>query len=165
MENLSTEEKRSLVQSRTNKLELQLSDEQLDFILHPLAQKCYLSACPGSGKTEVVGIKAAYEIAAWKDKFCGIAVLSFTKNAAKEISERIKKYGGVNSSQHPHFVGTIDSWLHCYLLHPFANKAAGYTSKSTDKSFKIIDNEERYDFLNSFKTVFLIKTIKGTYVN
>lgn len=165
MKKLSTEEKRTLVQSRIMKLDLELSAEQLNFILHPTTQNCYLSACPGSGKTEVVGIKAAYEIAEWKDKFCGIAVLSFTKNAAKEISERIKKYSGVSSAQHPHFVGTIDSWLHCYLLHPFAHKTTGYNGKNNDKSFRIIDNEERYDFLNSFKTVLSTKPYKDAWVN
>lgn len=165
MGRLLIEEKLKMVQSRIIKLDLQLSEEQLDFILHPMSQNCYLSACPGSGKTEVVGIKAAYEIAEWKDNFCGIVVLSFTKNAAKEISDRIKKYSGVSSVHHPHFVGTIDSWLHCYLLHPFAHNITRYVSKTNDKSYRIIDNEERYDFLNSFKTVLSIKLYKDAWVN
>lgn len=165
MGKLLIEQKLKIVQSRIIKLDLQLSEEQLDFILHPMLKNCYLSACPGSGKTEVVGIKAAYEIAEWKDNFCGIAVLSFTKNAAKEISDRIKKYSGVSSVRHPHFVGTIDSWLHSYLLHPFAHKTTNYDSKTNDKSFRIIDNEERYDFLNSFKTVLSVKPYKDAWVN
>ena len=86
----SFEEKLNLVKARLNTLDRDPSEEQLDFILHPFDKACYLKACPGSGKTEVVGIKAAFEIAEWKEKFIGLAVLSFTKNAAKEIAVAIK---------------------------------------------------------------------------
>lgn len=61
MLNLSIEEKVALVKTRLNTLDRNLSEEQLDFILHPIDKACFLKACPGSGKTEVVGIKAAYE--------------------------------------------------------------------------------------------------------
>ena len=63
MPELSIEEKLAFVKTRINSLDRNLSEEQLDFILHPIDNACYLKACPGSGKTEVVGIKAAYEIA------------------------------------------------------------------------------------------------------
>lgn len=152
MAKLSFEEKLNIVKARLNSLDRDPSEEQLDFILHPINVGCYLKACPGSGKTEVVGIKAAYEIAKWKNYFSGIAVLSFTKNASKEIGDRIKKFGGTNATQHPHFIGTIDSWLHGYILHPFAHKATGYKGKNSDKSYRLIDNEEKYDFLTPFKT-------------
>lgn len=165
MPELSIEEKLALVKTRLNSLDRNLSEEQLDFILHPINSACYLKACPGSGKTEVVGIKAAYEIAAWKEKFIGIAVLSFTKNAAKEIADRVKRFGGTNATQHPHFIGTIDSWLHGYILHPFAHKAAGYVGKNSDKSYRLVDNEEKYDFLNSYKTVLTYQPYRVTWVN
>lgn len=165
MPELSFEEKLALVKTRLNSLNRNLSEEQLDFILHPFDKACYLKACPGSGKTEVVGIKAAYEIADWKEKFIGIAVLSFTKNAAKEIAERIRKFGGTNATQHPHFIGTIDSWLHGYILHPFAHKASGYQGKKSDKSYRLVDNEEHYDFLTSFQTVFSYSPFKAAWVN
>lgn len=165
MPELSHEEKFDLVKSRLKSLDRPLSEEQLDFILHPISQPCYLKACPGSGKTEVVGIKAAYEISEWKNKFTGIAVLSFTKNAAKEIADRIKRFGGTNATQHPHFIGTIDSWIHGYILHPFAHKSTGYKGKDSDKSYRLIDNEEQYDFLSSFKTVFSMIPYKDAWVN
>ncbi len=153
MHKLSVKEKLILVKERLHSLDRTLSEEQLDFVLHPISEACYLKACPGSGKTEVVGIKAAYEIVKWNSKFTGIAVLSFTKNAAKEIADRIKKFGGTNSTQHPHFIGTIDSWLHNYILHPFGHKVIGYEGKNFDKSYRLVDNEDRYDFLTPFQTV------------
>lgn len=150
---LSNEEMTLLVKSRLSLLDRVLTDEQLEFIVHPITQPCYLNACPGSGKTEIVGIKAAYEISVWKEAFSGIAILSFTKNASKEISNRIKLFGGAKATQHPHFIGTIDSWLHAYILHPFAHKSLNFSGKNNDKSYRLVDNEERYDFLNPFKTV------------
>ena len=128
-----------------------LSDEQLEFIVHSLEESCFLKACPGSGKTEVVGIKAAFEIANWDDAFSGISILSFTKNAAKEISDRVAKYNGINATKHPHYIGTIDAWLHSYLLHPFGHKHSQYQGKEGDKSFRLVDNI-RYDFLTHFQT-------------
>ena len=149
MSELTIEEKLALVKTRLNSLDIDLSEEQLDFILHPIKNACYLKACPGSGKTEVVGIKAAYEIADWKEKFIGIAVLSFTKNAAKEIADRIKKFGGTNATQHPHFVGTIDSWLHGFILHPFAHKETNFKGKKGNKSYSLIENSTEMDFLKN----------------
>src|SRR5690606_2804990 len=151
MVNLSIDEKFALVKLRLNTLDRELSEEQLDFILHPIDVACYLKACPGSGKTEVVGIKSAYEICNWKDKFTGLAVLSFTKNAAKEIANRINKYTGNNATQHPHFIGTIDSWLHGYILHPFAHKAKGYAGKTGNKSYSILENSTDMGFLENTK--------------
>ncbi|NCD41336.1 MAG: ATP-dependent helicase [Bacteroidia bacterium] len=165
MPELTIEEKIALVKLRLSSLDRNLSEEQIDFILHPINIACYLKACPGSGKTEVVGIKAAYEIAEWKEKFIGMAILSFTKNAAKEIADRIKKFGGTNATQHPHFIGTIDSWLHGYILHPFAHKSTGYVGKNSDKSYRLVDNEEHYDFLTPFQTVFSYNPFKGAWVN
>lgn len=133
----------------------ELSNEQADFIVHPLEQSCFLSACPGSGKTQVVGIKTAYEITDWKKKYSGIAVLSFTKRAAKEIADRVTKYDGINAAKHPHFIGTIDSWLHSYILHPYGHTVKGFTGREGDKSYFLVDNTERgerYAYLSSFET-------------
>lgn len=149
--------KLSIVENIVGKLDRVLTVEQLDFILHPIDQGCYLKACPGSGKTEVVGIKTVYEILQWKSTFTGIATLSFTKNAAKEIGDRVKRYGSVRALSHPHFVGTIDSWLHSFVLHPFAHHCVKYKGGSGDFSFRLVDNESHYDFLSPFRTVIATK--------
>lgn len=59
------------------------SDEQLDYVLSSSEDCIFLRACPGSGKTEVVGLKAASEMTRWGKLPGGIAVLTFTNNAAK----------------------------------------------------------------------------------
>jgi len=128
-----------------------LSLEQLQYINHRLQIPCYVEACPGSGKTEVIGIKAAYEMATWEEGFCGIAVLTFTRSAASEIEKRVVQYAGQRATEHPHFVGTIDSWLHNYLLQPFGHDIAGYRGESGDKSLRIVDSDYRARFLNNYK--------------
>jgi DNA helicase-2/ATP-dependent DNA helicase PcrA len=133
-----------------------LTLEQLDFIHHRLSVPCYLAACPGSGKTEVVGIKAAYEFSKWPNPFCGIAILTFTKHAAGEIRERVVKYGGVGAMRHPHFIGTFDSWLHNYIFQPFGHAYTGYTGRCGDRNIRIIDNDSSADFLLGFRTKALV---------
>lgn len=126
-----------------------LTKEQLEFIVHDINSPCYLEACPGSGKTEVVGIKTAFELMNWKEKFSGIAVVSFTNNASNEIEKRANKYAGSNASSHPHFIGTLDSFFYKYLLCPFFHGLVGYNGKNGDCSPRmIVDEVSDAEFLN-----------------
>jgi len=129
-----------------------LSLEQIKFITQGLNQYCYLEACPGSGKTEVVGLKAAYEINNWKDKFNGIAIVSFTNTAAKEIENRVRKYAGVKATTHPYFIGTFDSFFYNYILYPFFYGYTGFKGIEGDFSPRtIIDERSDADFLKNDK--------------
>lgn len=132
---------------------LKLSLEQLEFITHPLDKSSFLEACPGSGKTEVVGLKAAYELSDWQDLFRGLAILTFTRNAATEIKNRVIKYAGVESAKHPHFIGTFDSWMHSYLLQPFVPTLVDYEGKNEDRSIRIVDPASQGGFLSNYQTV------------
>ena len=126
------------------------SEEQLDYVFSPTKSCVFLKACPGSGKTEVVGLKAAFEMMRWNKTPGGIAVLTFTNNAAKVIENRAGQFVGAKFG-HPHFIGTIDSWLHGYIANPFAHIVTGYDGKNGDRSIRLIDNTSQADFLNAFK--------------
>ena len=64
-----------------------LSDRQIEYVLSSIKTDVYLNACPGSGKTEVVGIKCAYEMNLWSQRFSGIAILTFTNlNSQMDIN-------------------------------------------------------------------------------
>ena len=54
---------------------LHLTNNQVTYILSNMKADIYLNACPGSGKTEVVAIKCAFEMLRWKSKASGMAVL------------------------------------------------------------------------------------------
>lgn len=129
-----------------------LTKEQLLFITHDRNTPSYLEACPGSGKTEVVGLKTAFELIDWKEKYSGIAIVSFTNNAANEINKRAVKYAGSNATNHPHFIGTLDSFFYKYLLCPFFHGNVGFKGVDKDKSPRsIIDERSDADFLNNRK--------------
>lgn len=82
-------------------------------------------------KTEVVGMKAAYEIKKWKERNKGIAVLSFTNDATDVIKDRVKRFAG-NNGTYPHYIGTLSSFIHNYIVQPFAYKFVGYQGKNSD---------------------------------
>ena len=62
-----------------------LSEQQIAYTLEDITSDVYLNACPGSGKTEVVGIKAAYEINRWNVRYTGIAILRSCTNRLKAL--------------------------------------------------------------------------------
>lgn len=145
------------------------TDQQIDYIFSSIKTSVFLKACPGSGKTEVVAMKAAYEISKWKLNG-GIAILSFTNNAADVIHDRVGEFMGLENVSHPHFIGTFDSWLHGFIAHPFLHELCEYTgnpNKDNDKSYRIIDEKDHPEknskpFLHSYKldTPFVSRTDK-----
>ncbi|HEY3397849.1 MAG TPA: ATP-dependent helicase [Armatimonadota bacterium] len=127
------------------------TDEQLDYVTSPSDRHMILRACPGSGKTEVVGLKAAYEIARWQSQNSGLAVLTFTNSAADVIRRRIMEFVGADRLGYPHYVGTIDSWLHGYLANPFAHHVTGYEGKDGDRRIRLAADTDPNGWLNAFK--------------
>ncbi|WP_312444565.1 UvrD-helicase domain-containing protein [Lacrimispora sp.] len=130
----------------------QKTDQQLKYVEAPVDENIFLCACAGSGKTEVVGMKTAYEIKKWKNKNRGIAILTFTNDATQVISERVKEFVGTNI-RYPHYVGTLSSFIHKYISQPFGYKLTGFKGKNGDMSFSIVDSTIKiYDnhWLNNF---------------
>jgi DNA helicase-2/ATP-dependent DNA helicase PcrA len=128
------------------------SEQQLDFVLHPLECETFLKACPGSGKTEVVGLMAAFAMQQRSWGHQGIAVLSFTNCAADVIRERVKRFAG--NVAFPHYVGTFDSWLHGYLLNPYAHLFTQFVGKNGDRSIRMVTTDCRSPFLDHFQTTY-----------
>jgi len=140
------------------------NDQQIDYILSNISENVFLNACPGSGKTESVGFKAAYEINRWDRPVGGIAVLTFTNNAADEIKERASMLLGDQKVSYPHFIGTIDSWLHGYVAHPFSYQATGFEGVNRDCSVRLVNDDDYSDWLNGFKLKTAYKTKKGSFI-
>lgn len=112
--------------------------EQLEYVMMPKEENVFLKACAGSGKTEVLGLKAAYEIKQWKSYNQGIAVLTFTNDATNVIIDRIKQFTNRNNT-YPHYIGTLSSFVHSYIVQPFCYKLQDFKGKDGDFSFRIID--------------------------
>lgn len=130
-----------------------LSVEQATYINMYTGKSTFLEACPGSGKTEVIGLKCAYDISRWKNNLGGIAVITFTNSAADELSIRVRKYAQLSSGLYPHYIGTFDSWLHGFIFQPFAPHLVKYAGKNGDKSIRIIEDDLHADFLGNYTTL------------
>ena len=94
-----------------------LSDEQKELLKRN--GKIVLRACPGSGKTYTVSAKLADLISSWDSKIGGIATLSFTNVAWKEIDKNLTE--NEIYIKHPHFLGTIDSFINRFIFLPFGH--------------------------------------------
>ena len=142
-----------------------LNKEQDEYILSDMTQNIYLKACPGSGKTEVLGIKSAYEINRWNKKNSGIAILTFTNSAEDEIRKRVEGYLN-RKIEYPHFLGTFTSWIHGYIAHPFIAKTIKYDGNTDgDKSIKIIDCDSNAEFLKIFSTKYCYESLGNIRAN
>ncbi len=75
-------------------------------------------AAPGSGKTWLVAEIIRRELANWNPNQGGIAALSFTRVGGEEIRRAIE-----SEIVHPHFVGTLDSFLFRYVVRPYLQQA------------------------------------------
>ena len=127
------------------------TNEQLNYIFSSNGKNIFLKACPGSGKTESVGLKAEYEIRRWNRKVGGVAVLTFTNSAADVIADRVTQFAGIEKLRYPHFIGTIDSWLHGYMAHPFSHLITCYKGREGDCSLRIVHESSNNDRLKAFK--------------
>lgn len=101
-----------------------------------------VQAAPGSGKTTLLGIKLALLASKWTEPRRGICVLSHTNVARVEIEERLAKIpGGTALLQYPHYVGTIQSFVHTFLALPLL--------RSCNVKVEFVDNDRFMKRANS----------------
>lgn len=86
-------------------------------------------ACPGSGKTRTTATRFAWKIANWRNRHSGVAALSFTNVAWKEISQQLVNLGLQGCPSWPHFLGTIDAFVNRYVFLPFGHIVMGCKSR------------------------------------
>lgn len=117
----------------------QLTDSQEEII--GLQGKNILKACPGSGKTFVVAHKVVHDFKLWKDKNKGMAILSFTNVAKRELDTKIQEISGLKTLPYPHFIGTLDAFISQYIFMPFGQVVMKCSSRPS-----IIEDDfiERY---------------------
>lgn len=105
-----------------------LTDEQKAFL--DAEGKVVLCACPGSGKTFIVGKKLLKYLETWPYAYRGIAVLSFTNVASEEILRQTKELAETKFQNigFPHFIGTLDSFIDTFIFLRF-----GYLMREDDR--------------------------------
>lgn len=80
-----------------------------------------VQACPGSGKTTLVGLKLLLLLEKWHDAYSGICVLTHSNVAIAEIVSRLgSDAAGGKLLSYPHFIGTIQDFTNTFLALPYA---------------------------------------------
>jgi DNA helicase-2/ATP-dependent DNA helicase PcrA len=75
-----------------------------------------VSACPGAGKTRIIVDRHINRhVPARK----GRAITSFTRVAAATINRRCHAENRLDLTDHPHFIGTFDTFLWLHLVRPY----------------------------------------------
>lgn len=86
----------------------------------------HVHACPGAGKTTLVGLKLILLARKWRAANSGICVLTHTNIAKEEILKRVREdAAGRALLGYPHFVGTIQDFVQTFLAFP-ACRSKGY---------------------------------------
>lgn len=121
--------------------DLQVEYPSLDFT-HPERQAVLLAggsvdvqAAPGSGKTTLLAAKLSILAKKWQHANRGICVVSHTNVAREEIEARLResRYGALLFS-HPHFIGTIQTFIHKFVSLPLL--------RSCGVEVRVIDDNE-----------------------
>ncbi|RVM19651.1 hypothetical protein CN134_03110 [Sinorhizobium meliloti] len=91
-----------------------------------------IQACPGSGKTTLVGLKLLCLARKWPASRQGICVLTHTNVARDEILKSISQHPAGHALRgYPHFVGTIQEFVNTFLALP-SLRSKGMTVSQVD---------------------------------
>lgn len=100
---------------------LQLRDDPGQWAAYESTGNCCVLAGPGSGKTKTLVTKLARVMAEDVQSPRGVACITFSNEAARELSRRLRQLGLEQSPRL--FVGTVHSFCLLHLLLPFAQLA------------------------------------------
>lgn len=83
------------------------------------ASSCDVQAAPGSGKTTLLVAKLLHLHDKWGPRRSGVCVLSHTNAARREVERRLGTVALSEMAAHPHFVGTVTTFVHRFLALPY----------------------------------------------
>lgn len=101
-----------------------------------------VQACPGSGKTTLVGLKLMLLLENWHDAYSGVCVLTHSNIGIAEIVSRFgSDIAGSKLLSYPHFIGTIQDFTNTFLALPYA--------RSREWDVQLADEDEFASFVES----------------
>ncbi len=116
-------------------------------------------ACPGSGKTTMLLSKLLIltkQLPLENNK--GVCVLSHTNVAVNEIKDKVSDVG-VTLKQYPNYIGTIQGFIHKYIVFPYVSSV--YHIKP-----RILDNKQYDDlFYEMYSQLRSIWSLRGSVTN
>jgi hypothetical protein len=112
-----------------------------------------IQACPGSGKTTLVGLKLLCLARKWAASRRGICVLTHTNVARDEILKYLSLHpAGHALRSYPHFIGTIQEFVNTFLALPSLRSKGMAVSQIDDDHC-----EARLDRMAAFGTKAYLK--------
>ncbi len=140
-------------------------DEQQGNIIDDSSKYLCVAACPGAGKTYTLVRKIEKELENLKE-YQGVIACSFTKEASKEIKDRLEK---INNKLDNCFIGTIDSLIMSLIIKPFLNRYLFYANvidKRISIDSVIIDTcRDLNNYTRFYDTNPYIRNNANTYIN
>ena len=122
-----------------------------------------VQACPGSGKTTLVGLKLMLLLENWHAAYSGICVLTHSNIGIAEIVSRVASdVAGSKLLSYPHFIGTIQDFTNTFLALPFArsrewdvhlvdeSQFASFVKSANFWNFKVHDRKAKKDYRFSY---------------
>ncbi|MCW4470236.1 UvrD-helicase domain-containing protein [Flavobacterium sp. MFBS3-15] len=89
-----------------------------------------VKACPGSGKTYSIAARISKLLRDSQGKDIRLGITSFTNTAIFEIEDKLaSEFNTHIPLMHPHFLGTIDSFLNTFVFLPFGHLVMGCPSR------------------------------------
>jgi len=89
-----------------------------------------VKACPGSGKTFSLAARISRLLREQSSEKKGLCVISFTNIACQEVEDKLSKVFFTHVPlKHPHFFGTIDSFINTFIFLPFGHLIMGCDSR------------------------------------
>ena len=141
--------------------------EQLDYqqglIINSTEKKVVVSAGPGSGKTYTIVQRISKELSNIKFNQ-GIIACSFTKEASKQLEERLEQKCDISNS----YIGTIDSFVLMGIIDPYKNRLIKHwNGKNIVKKLKIRMAEMRSlaSEITKYGTKYYDKVAYKNYLN
>jgi superfamily I DNA/RNA helicase len=78
----------------------------------------FITACPGAGKTRMI-VERARKVISSKNDGRGVALLSFTRGAISELTDKLRQESLLNPPVFPHYIDTFDGFIWQFLVAPF----------------------------------------------
>ncbi|EGO8312525.1 ATP-dependent helicase, partial [Enterococcus faecalis] len=138
--------------------DLENNDEQK--MVYNSIGNCVVLAGPGSGKSKVLTLKLAKMINEDVEPPQGVACLTYNKECARELKEKLNNIGIYESSSI--FIGTVHSFCLNHVIKPYKH----LVKTNLPKKIKVATSQEIYAAkLNSFNmTIGKYQSMKGGFL-
>lgn len=120
-----------------------IKKDEMQFEAYKSMTNTVVIAGPGSGKTRILSLKAMALSKMYIHAPAGLACISFSREAVRELESRLKNYGYVANKRD--FIGTVHGFSLVHVLQPFAHLYPQYQVKYPIKMIDSVEERKIYN--------------------